>query len=801
MKEETDTIQAGNSTGASIKQIAGLILRNKWQILALVFLFFLAANVYLRYAKTVYEVTASLKIDIGSNGGAGGSQNADVLITFSAATQANEITSDVMLSSVAQRLRLTEEYKQKGQIKSTVLFKTSPIKIEYDTSNYKLFNQTLVVEFINNSEYYLYVLGNEGEKQRFSFDKRIKFKGSLFRINLLRPIDIDIQAPITVTVYSLNEITARLHANLTVVTGKTPDMLELAYRDEDARRAKAVLDTLLDIYLDQEQQSMERSVVKQLKYVESIHQKVDDSLSLALRNLETFEIRNEVPVMESSKDQASVSYLNAKEEIRLKLKALGTLETAYTRLKENAHKLYDDRYELGPLLFPESELQLAKDYELLKQTIYERNVLLNQGLTNRSNSVTKRNTEITYQTDNLLTQLENRIKAYKKELIELRDRRAEDGSLLMRTPQQIRGFEEVSGKWNRLNQQSKDFENKIFELNLLKASIDSRSKILKLPQADAPPISPRKDLMLYGSILLGLVFSLGYIFLRENIKNVISYRADIERLSNLPIIGEIARSGIKESTDSISVITHPKSMLTESFRLLRNNLRFLTNNQENTLIVFTSTISGEGKSFSSTNFAAILSLLDKKVLLIDLDLRKPRLHKIFNLGNEVGITTLLIEKDTLDDVIQPSGYTNLSFIPAGPIPPNPAELLNSDTFSEMLAELRTRFDYIVIDTSPVGMVTDALALLQTADVCLYMFRADFSKKSFLDYISRIKREAQIKKLYLIFNSVNLSIQKYGQGYGYGYGYGSTGLYGDGNGYYIESQKIPWWKKLIDRWLI
>jgi capsular exopolysaccharide synthesis family protein len=194
----------------------------------------------------------------------------------------------------------------------------------------------------------------------------------------------------------------------------------------------------------------------------------------------------------------------------------------------------------------------------------------------------------------------------------------------------------------------------------------------------------------------------------------------------------------------------------------------------------------------SINLAGIFSLLEKKVVLVDMDLRKPRLHYGFNLSNEYGASTYLIGKDTLDDIIQSSGYVNLDIITSGPIPPNPSELISSESYTQFIQELRERYDYVIVDTSPIGLVTDALPILFDSGINLYIFKANFSKKAFLENIRNLRDEHNVNDLYIVFNFAEAVAGygvygKYGYSYMYGYGYGYGATYGQG---YIQEDDKP-----------
>ena len=206
-------------------------------------------------------------------------------------------------------------------------------------------------------------------------------------------------------------------------------------------------------------------------------------------------------------------------------------------------------------------------------------------------------------------------------------------------------------------------------------------------------------------------------------------------------------------------------------------MQFIRTGENAKIISITSTISGEGKTFVSINLAGIIAYSGKKVIVLDLDMRKPRIHKALGLDNSKGMSTLLIGQYKLDDVVQKTGTDNLDIITAGPIPPNPSELVISKEMDSILELLKRHYDIIIIDNPPVGLVTDGIAMLKKADYPIYVMRADYSKREFIHFIDRLYYENQFHNISIILNGVNLKKQVYSYGY-YGYGY----TYGQGNYY-------------------
>lgn len=296
------------------------------------------------------------------------------------------------------------------------------------------------------------------------------------------------------------------------------------------------------------------------------------------------------------------------------------------------------------------------------------------------------------------------------------------------------------------------------------------------------------EMALYGEGVLGVGIPVGIIYLIGLTKFKLEGRADVEKLTTIPIVGDIPLTDEKNEKDgSIAVFENQNNLMSETFRNIRTNLQFMLQNDKKVILV-TSTVSGEGKSFISANLAISLSLLGKKVVIVGLDIRKPGLNRVFRLSTkEKGITLYLANPETdLMSLVQPSDINqNLYILPGGTVPPNPTELLARDGLDKAIEILKKNFDYVILDTAPVGMVTDTLLIGRVADLSVYVCRADYTHKVEYTLINELAEEKKLPNLCTVINGVDLKRRKYGYYYGYGkygkyYGYGKR--YGYGYGY-------------------
>jgi len=309
-------------------------------------------------------------------------------------------------------------------------------------------------------------------------------------------------------------------------------------------------------------------------------------------------------------------------------------------------------------------------------------------------------------------------------------------------------------------------------------------------------VGPKTSVNYVLALFLGLLIPLLFVFAIFFINNSIQNTEDISKLTQIPLIGVI---GLSTDKTDLAVYDKPKSALSESFRAVRSSLQFLYKQQKldgaKTLMI-TSSVSGEGKTFCSLNIATVFALSEKKTVILGLDLRKPKLFDEFNLTNEVGVVNYLIKQKTVDEIINHTHVPFLDVITSGPIPPNPAEMVMSDGMKDLIEELKSKYDYIILDTPPVGLVSDALELAQYCDVTLYIVRQNFTKKEMITLLNNRVKRGELNNTSIILNGFQ-NKAKYGAGYGYGYGYG----YGSttySNGYHDDDKPKTIFEKIIGK---
>jgi capsular exopolysaccharide synthesis family protein len=304
------------------------------------------------------------------------------------------------------------------------------------------------------------------------------------------------------------------------------------------------------------------------------------------------------------------------------------------------------------------------------------------------------------------------------------------------------------------------------------------------------PIAPNKKLILVVVLLLSMIIPAGIIFLKNVSKTTISNREEIAKLTSIPVLGIV---GHLNKSDNLIVHHKPKSAIAEAFRSVRTNLQFFGSHDKKKIILITSSVGSEGKSFFSINMASVLTMQNNRVVIVGLDLRKPKIFQDFNLSNQYGVSSYLIGKKSIDEILQKTKFENLDVITAGPIPPNPAELISKKEMQLLFDELETRYDYIIIDTPPLGIVSDAFILMNHSHINIYIIRENYSKHEFIRSLNDLYEEEKLKNICIVLNDSDFR-RAYGYGYGHHYGY----LNG-GSGYYDEDHaQLPFYKRMFKK---
>ncbi|MEG0701197.1 MAG: polysaccharide biosynthesis tyrosine autokinase, partial [Muribaculaceae bacterium] len=347
---------------------------------------------------------------------------------------------------------------------------------------------------------------------------------------------------------------------------------------------------------------------------------------------------------------------------------------------------------------------------------------------------------------------------------DLRSKEAESLSKLGNIPTQEREFIQLRRQQSIKNELYTFLLKKGEENELVLAATTPKGKIVDQAFALSEPIAPSLPMAVSLALFFGIVIPFFILYIKALFTTRFSSQDELEEIIDIPVLGEVCHS-----RHSAAVVVRPGkiSSIVELFRLIRNNIQFMLPAKDDKVILVTSSVSGEGKSFISANIAASFALLNKKVVLVGLDIRSPRLAEYMSLKATNGVTSFLSREEVqIDDIIQHYDINGLDVIVAGPVPPNPSELLLSPRVEELFSKLRDRYDYVIIDSAPIAMVSDTFSLAKFSNTIIYVTRADFTKRSFVKYLNNVVRKGQLSNVSAIINDTN---PKFSHGYGYGYG--------------------------------
>lgn len=778
-----------------------IILNWYWFILSLVICGGLGA-IYLRYATPKYQSTAKLLIkDDDSNSKRGQSlQNMTNLgIISNSAGIDNEmeiLTSHSIAEDAIRDLKLYVDYSTKGRIKDIILYRDQPLNVDIDRAHLERLNQPVDLTITRNGTTYIVsgtysVPTDENESEGpFSLNRKftslpatIATRAGIITISSNNGHSLHDGQTLKVEVLSPKMASNKYVGELQVAqTSKTTSIAQLQLTDEVPQRSLDYLKQLAIVYNRQANEDKNIVALRTEKFINSRLQKINAELGKTEGQLQNYKQQNGMVELKLNAGNAVTN----QNESELKLADIQTQIELFSTIAQEVESSSRNISQVIPSnvgLDDQSSTSLINKYNEL---VLERNRLL------RSASENSPVVEpLTAQIRELNGNIRRAISTARQNLQIQRDALAAQVSKfneqVAETPQQERMLTQIgrqqevkSGLYLMLLQKRE--ENSIS----LAATAD-KGKLIDDPQL-VGKISPKSAIIMLIALLLGLAIPALVIFLLQLFRYKIEGHEDVARLTKLPIIADVAiASNTAKGKADIVVHENQNNQMEEIFRSLRTNLQFMLHEGQK-VVLFTSSTSGEGKTFTAANLSVSFGLLGKKVILVGLDIRRPRLAELFGINDHRhGITNLLVkDAPTAADVqeqILPSGVNkNLDLLMAGPIPPNPAELIARSSLEAIIKALKDKYDYIMIDTAPVGLVTDTLQIARVADASIYMCRADYTPKSNFELINALANEKKLPNMAMVLNGIDMSKKKYGYYYGYGR-YGKYGRYGRGLGSY------------------
>lgn len=564
-------------------------------------------------------------------------------------------------------------------------------------------------------------------------------------------------------------------ANLTVTpSSKTTTIAKISVKNTHKQRAVDFINRLVTIYNQDANDEKNEVAEKTAEFIEERIGIINAELGAAENQLATF--KQQAGLTDLSSDaqlalQESSKYEQLRVENATQIQLVEFLKN-YINKEENDNEVLPANVGL-------KDQNLSTVIEQYNTMIIERKRLLRTSSENNP-AIINMNTGIEAMRRSVQTTVESVLKGLYITKADIDKQTSKFEARINKAPQQEKEFLTISRQQEIKAALYTMLLQKREENAITLASTATNGRIIEEALAGSAPISPKKMMIALAALIIGLGLPICLVFLRDLLKYKIESREDVQKITNVTILGELPRCNTK-TTGSIVIQENKNNIMEECFRGLRTNLLFMLEKGQQ-VILFSSTQPGEGKSFVAGNTATSLAFLGKKVLIMGMDIRKPGLNKVFRLSNRaVGITNYLSDPEHVNllDMIQHSDISpNLDILPGGPVPPNPTELVAREHLDHAIGELKKHYDYILLDTAPIALIADTAIIGRVADMCVYVCRADVTPKEGFAYINVLQREKKFKKIATVINDIDMSKRKHSYGYGYGRKYG----YGYGYGY-------------------
>lgn len=787
-----------------LKEVFRTILRYKISIIIITFVFLVASTIFAYYKPNVYSVNSTVQILEESNATASSTDFMMKAFGGGGANIENEVAvieSRFIVQKALESLNLSTNYFSFNKLnKKTELYKYSPFIV----------NIHILEDIIYSKTFELIPKTDDTFRLIIHPISPYSVKGILQQLNIIQPSESDsivydkvhkyaqeISTPwFTFTVDKINYTeSSKYHFNfihksslfdnyiggLSVsAISEFASVLSLSYEDNVSLRAKEILNAISQSYIYQGIEQKTRVAELTLGFIDAQLDTINTQLKSSASNLEKYKVKNDVINLGGKADLAStklIEYEALESEIQTEINILNNLKL-FIYTNEDLSGL-----TVGTINFADSTLGTMVA-TLQKMSNSKSNLLID---------FTEIHPEVQKLTKNIASMKRSIKSALKSSLNQLIQRRFDLRKLVKKYTKSLESLpsqeKELASLSRPLNVNQEIYEyllQKKAETAIMRSSTISNARVLDAARDNPMPIKPKRKLIVIVGLILGLIVGVAYAFLREFLIYTIQNSEEVERITNIPMYGVIPLKKIdKKSDKKLSKKSNNKKAINnnifyEAFRNIRTNLQFLPGNEKNQIISITSSVSGEGKTTITAALSEILARGNKKVIVLDLDLRKASVHKEFNLNNNIGMSNYLSLQNTLEEVTKETSTYGLEMITTGPLPPNPSELILSPMFTELLDRLREKYDYIVMDTPPAGLVTDAIILMNYSDISFAVVRAQYTRKEFVKNIDRLSKEHANNKMGIILNGTQMGSE-------YGYGYGASYAYGYGNSQYYKNR--------------
>ena len=771
----------------------------------------ITAWVYLYMSTPVYNISATVLIKDDKKGGSAGmlsgleSLGLDGMVSSSQNID-NEIEvlrSKTIVKEVVEDLGLYISYTDEDEFPSKNMYKASPVQVSLTPQEADLLEEPMIVEMAlqpqGSMDVNVKIAGNKYQKHFeklpavFPTDKGtlaffltpdsvLSSKRTLEETTdsekTTRNITATINKPLAVAKWCCKNMTIE-------PTSKTTSVAVISLKNSNVERGKDFINKLLEMYNINTNNDKNEVAQKTAEFINERISIISKELGSTEKDLESF--KRGAGITDLTSD-AQIALTGSAEYEKKRVEN----QTQINLLQDLQKYMQNEAYEVLPSNIGLQDVNLAAAINRYNEVLVERKRLLRTSTENNP-TIINLDTSISAMKENVQVSLDRVLRGLFITKADLDREASRYSRRISEAPGQEREFVSIARQQEIKAGLYLMLLQKREENAITLAATANNAKIIDDAIADDAPVSPRGRITYLIALILGVGIPVGVIYLLELTKFKIEGRADVEKLTSAPIVGDIPLTDEKQG--AIAVFENQNNLMSETFRNVRTNLQFMLGNDKKVILV-TSTVSGEGKSFISGNLAISLSLLGKKVVIVGLDIRKPGLNKVFNISKrEQGITQYLANPEkNLMDLVQLSDVSkNLYILPGGTVPPNPTELLARDGLDKAIETLKKNFDYVILDTAPVGMVTDTLLIGRVADLSVYVCRADYTHKNEYTLINELAENNKLPSLCTVINGLDLKRRKYGYYYGYGkygkfYGYGKRYGYGYGYGEHFHDKE-------------
>lgn len=765
----------------------------KWFVASIV-VCLIGGWIYLHYTTPVYSITGSviIKDNKKNNSVSTGLADLEDLGFYSSTNNFdNEVEvlhSRTLLKKVVEELDLYINYRTRENLRPVELYKDTPVKVWLTPEEAeKLPNGAAVLEVVLKPGGKLSV-STEIDEQEFKqdFNKLPALLTTPYGTFSFTPGDsaiVEKEQEITVTV-AAPRIMANGYANALSVepTSKTTTIAQITLQNTSPQRGVDFINKLIEIYNRDANDDKNEVASKTAEFIDERIKIINGELGTTEKELETFKRDAGLTDLKSDAQLA----LSENSEYEKKRAENSTQLRLVQFLSEYANNP-DHAYEVLPVNVGLTDTGLTELINRYNEMLLERKRLLRTS--SESNPVVVNlDASIRAMRSNVQTTILSVQKGLMITKADLERQAGKYAGRITSAPGQERQLVSISRQQKIKAGLYLMLLQKREENAITLASTANNARIVDEAQAELFPVSPKGKLIYLIAFVLGIAIPVGIIYIIELLRYKIEDRSDVKKLTTVPIIGDIPASDNMPKEGSVVVRKNQNDMMAETFRNVRTNVQYMLGSNQKVVLI-TSTTSGEGKSFVAANLAISFALLGKKVVIVGLDIRKPGLNKAFQMSHkEDGITRYLADPEHTDlmSLLQQSNVTpNLYILPGGAIPPNPTELVARDSLVQAVDRLKKEFDYVILDTAPIGMVTDTQLISRVADMSIYVCRAGYTPKAGYLFINELRDHKKLPNLCTIINDVNIKTGKYGYGTYGKYGYGRT--YGYGYGYDEKSK--------------